>query len=202
MHQKLKKDYLTFDKKHPNKKERPTDQNEWRILEEMRPKQGSRIGLRDREREDEYPGPDVCLDVTDERRSGRFVVLMTDWSSPRRVLEWVGLAPQLSKTQIPRAFMASWVGNELAPSLRQPPNQTTLQGGKGGRPSAQRLSGNICKRGSSPQCGVPHPSVRVLTYWLFRDSLDITGKKKVWFFSFVLRGVVVRGRRVRAPLQT
>lgn len=28
MHQKLKKDYLTFDKKCPNKKERPTDQNE------------------------------------------------------------------------------------------------------------------------------------------------------------------------------
>lgn len=137
---------------------------------------------KEREKEDEYPGPDICLDVTDERRSGKFVVLMTHWSSPRMVLEWVGLAPQLSKTQSPWAFRASWVGTELAPSLRQPLYQTTLQGGKGGWPSAQHLSSNICKRGSSPQRGVPHARVRTVTHWLFRDSLNITGKKKVCFF--------------------
>ena len=150
----------------------------------MRPKQGSRIGLRDREREDEYPGPDVCLDVTDERRSGRSVVLMTGWSSPRMVLEWVGLAPQLSKTQIPRVFMASWVGNELAPSLRQPPNQTTSQGGKGGWLSAQHLSSNICKRGSSLQCGVPHPSVRMVTDCLEIHLIQQARKKSVFFLRF------------------
>ena len=107
---------------------------------------------------------------------------MTDWSSPRMVLEWAGLVPQLSKTQTPWAFTDSWVGTELAPSLRQPWYQTTLQGGKGGWPSAQHLSSNICKRGSSPQCGAPHPSVRMVTHWLFHDSLNITGKKKVCFF--------------------